>query len=478
MPNLKINTDAAKIDFGDIRRELQIPQDYPADAVQQAVQLAQQPLPDDLPDQTDIPFVTIDPPGSKDLDQALHIEATAGGGFLVRYAIADVARFVTPDSPIDLESRRRGQTYYSPDLITPLHPVELSEGAASLLADQVRPAVVWSIELDATGEVVSVDLRRALVRSVAQLDYATVQQTVESGTMHPSIALLEQVGPLRLALARQRHAITLDLPDAEIERTADGQWTLQLRAVLPVEQWNAEISLLTGMCAAKIMLDNGFGLLRTLPSPTERDIKRLRRETSALGIPWPDGAPPGDVIAGLDGSTPADAAFLQDALALLRGAGYTAFDGTPPKDSGHAGVGAPYAHVTAPLRRLCDRYATEICLAQVAGAEVPGWVRQVLPEVIDTMARTDRTAHDLERRCEAAVSDFLLATRVGQRLSGVVVQIDDNGDAKKARATVALDDPPVSVKAPAAGLTEGSRIDVQVQPNDNGGYSATPVRAN
>ena len=96
-----------------------------------------------------------------------------------------------------------------------------------------------------------------MIASVAQLDYPQCQRDMDAGTLHPSIALLPEIGELRQRLGRERHAISLDLPDSEIVRAPDGHWTLELRAVLPVEQYNAEISLLTGMCAAAIMLDGG-----------------------------------------------------------------------------------------------------------------------------------------------------------------------------------------------------------------------------
>lgn len=470
MPTRKINTSATDIDFGAIRAQLGILDEYPQDAVAEARQVAQQQQ--SAPrDATDIPFVTLDPVGSKDLDQSVHIEAGPNGGYVVRYAIADVASYVHAGGPIDTESRRRGQTYYSPDINVPLHPFELSEGAASMLPGQPTAAVLWTITLDSAGAPTDVQLERALVRSVAQLDYPGAQADAVASRLHASIALLPKVGELRMAAARQRHAITLDLPDAEVERGQDGNWTLTLRAVLPVEQWNAEISLLTGMCAATIMMNGRYGLLRTLPEPQRRDIDKLRKETAALGIPWPSGAAPGDVIAALDGSKPADAAFLQDALRLLRGAGYTPFDGALPGQYQHAGVGAPYAHVTAPLRRLCDRFATEICLAETAGTPVPDWVRQSLSAIADTMEETDRTAHELERQCIGAVSAFLLAGRVGQQFTGVVVQIDET----KNKATIAIDAPPVHANCPADGLTEGTKVTVELVSVDARNYVVKPI---
>ena len=52
----------------------------------------------------------------------------------------------------------------------------------------------------------------------------------------------------------------------QIEPDGTG-WTLALRTVSAAEDWNAQISLLTGMAAAGIMLKAGLGLLRTMPAP-------------------------------------------------------------------------------------------------------------------------------------------------------------------------------------------------------------------
>lgn len=466
-----IRAGAAAIDFAKIRAELQIPEHYPSDAEAEAAVAAvaaaaahrmEGARPGaasyaDRADDRDVELVTIDPPGAMDLDQAVHIES-AGDGYRVRYAIADVTAFVAPGGALDRESRRRAMTLYSPDLRTPLYPTVLSEGAASLLPGSDRPAVLWTIELDASGEPVHVDVRRSIVRSRARLDYPGAQAAANVGRLHPSIALLPQVGMLRLQAARRRHAIDLDLPDAEVVHDGGGHWTLQRRAALPVEKYNAQISLLTGMCAAQIMLRAGVGILRTLPPPTPSQVAALRRATAVFEIPWPRDVPPGDVVSELDASKPREAAFIEDAIQLLRGADYTPFDGTVPKQHEHGGLAAPYAHVTAPLRRLVDRFATEVCLAVHAGRAVPEWARLALPELPGFMTAAARLTSQLEHACTQAVSQFLLAGRVGEVLTGIVVQIEPEKD----RATILLDEPPVRVYGPIDGFSDGSRAAVRL----------------
>jgi len=439
-----------EFDFAAIRAEFEVPEEFPAAALEEA-RNASAPT----TGLVDLPFVTLDPPGSRDLDQAMHL-ARRGEGYRVSYAIADVSTFVIPGGALDQATAERGVTVYCPDGRVPLHPVELSEGAASLLPDQVRPAVLWEIDLDSAGEVVDVGVRRAAVRSVAQLDYPAVQADVDAGTAHESLALLPEIGQRRLALARARHAIELDLPEQEVVAAPEGAWSLVFRSPLPVELWNAQVSLLTGICAARLMLDAGVGVLRTLPKAPKSAVRRLRKVAPSLGVDWPDYLQVGDVLAGLDVSDPRHAAFTNEAATLLRGAGYAAFDGVPPEQPGHAAVAAPYAHVTAPLRRLVDRFGTEVCLAHLAGTPLPGWVRDRLPLLPEQMAVADRRAAAVERAVLDLTEAHLLAGRVGEEFDAVVVDAEDD------RATVVLDSPAVRARSEPLGAGLGERVRVRL----------------
>jgi exoribonuclease R len=444
--------------FAAIRAELGVPGDFPDAAMIAAEQAARRPrLPDR--DLTDVGFVTIDPPGSMDLDQALHIERR-GTGFRVRYAIADVAAFVQPGDPVDLEAHLRGETLYSPDIRTPLHPPALGEAAASLLPGQQRPALVWVIDLDDAGRQVEVDVVRAMVRSRARLDYEGAQATIDQNISDDDVlALLSEVGKLRQQLEAERGAVSLRLPEQEVDVAGDG-FRLRYRAPLPVEDWNAQISLLTGMAAAGIMLEAEVGILRTLPAPDHGAIDMLRRSAHALDVAWPKSLTYQAFVRDLDPATDTGAALLELSTRLLRGAGYTAFDGTPPDDHEHAAVAAPYAHTTAPLRRLVDRYVGELCAAVCAGAEVPAWVREALPTLPAVMAASDHRAHALERACVDLVETVLLAPHVGETFEAAVVEHNHHG------GTVQLRRPPVRAKCDGEALPLGERIEVRLERAD------------
>lgn len=456
----RINTELAEL-----RTRLELSTDWPTDVLAEAERAASLPR---LPgfDATDLELFTVDPPGSRDLDQAMHL-ARRGNGYRLHYAIADIAAFVSPDGAVDTEARRRTQTLYFPDTTIPLHPVRLSEGAASLLPGEVRPALLWQIDLDSHGAVVLADVRRAQVRSRRRLDYVGVQGALDAGAADPQLELLAEIGKLLQAQEQARGGVSLHLPEQEVE-PSDGGYQLGYRAPTAAEGWNAQISLLTGMAAADLMLDAGIGLLRTLPAAPEHAYARLRRIAHALHVEWPETMPYPELIRSLDPTRTTHCAFLNECAGLLRGAGYHFFDtaqGTPPPaDPGHAALAAPYAHCTAPLRRLGDRYALEICRVIAAGEEVAEWVREVLPGLPALMAGGDRHAHEVERACVELVEAELLRGREGEDFDAVVIDVDQH---RPEHGTVQLHEPAVVAKCEGPWrLPLGERIRVRLTQAD------------
>ncbi|GHB26142.1 ribonuclease R [Streptomyces umbrinus] len=452
-----------------LRTELDVPEAFGPQVLAEAERAAREPT---LPayDATDIPLFTIDPPTSTDLDQAMHLSRRPDG-YRVRYAIADVAAFVVPGGLLDAEAHRRVTTLYFPDEKIPLHPQVLSEGVASLLPDQTCPAVLWTIDLDADGRPTATDVRRALVRSRAKLDYASVQKQLDAGTAEEPLALLKDIGLLREQQEVARGGISLNVPEQEITER-DGTYELAYRAPLPADGWNAQISLLTGMAAAELMLAHGTGVLRTLPAAPDGAVGRLRRTARALRIDWPHHVSYAELIRSLDPHLPHHAAFLQECTTLLRGAGYTVFrGGVTPDLTTHAAVAAPYTHCTAPLRRLVDRYASELCLAAAAGEEPPEWVLAALDDLPKRMAEGTRRAGTVERECVDIVEAALLKDRVGELFDGTIVDVQER---EPTVGTVQLESPAVVARIKSeegAGklpLPLGERLRVRLTQADPG----------
>ncbi|WP_344773186.1 RNB domain-containing ribonuclease [Gryllotalpicola kribbensis] len=418
----RLSASAAQSELADalaaLRAELKVPVEFPPAALAEAEQASRAPL-GELPDLTRLDFLTIDPAGSTDLDQAMHLAVT-DAGFEVHYAIADVPFFVTPGGALDDATRRRGQTLYAPDGRIPLHPTEISESAGSLLPGQVRRAFVWRFELAGDGAVTSTSLTRALVKSRRQWSYEEAQRALDDGTAPPALAPLPAVGKALIAQEAARGGASLNTPDQEIVLTPAG-YGVERRVPLPVEDWNAQLSLLTGMAAARIMLDGGVGILRTMPPADEAAVAAFRAQTELLDLPWAEGTEYGEYLRTLDRTQPRALAVLQAAASLFRGAGYEAFDGAPPAQPVQAALAAPYAHVTAPLRRLVDRWGLVVCEALSAGNPVPDWARDSLGELPHIMASTSSVAGRLDASALDRVEAAVLSARIGDAFDAVVL---------------------------------------------------------
>ena len=507
-----------------LRAHYEVPTAFPPEALAEAEAAAgawaqdgpARLLADGARDARDLELVTIDPPGSMDLDQAVLLErltAQAGVGtgaaqepaatYRVHYAIASLATFVTPGGALDAELRRRGETIYAPDAATPLHPEVLSHGAASLLQDAERPACLWTIDLNERGEVVSARVERALVRSRARLSYAQVQAAIDGQGALPQEApadlpeLLAEIGRLRLEREAARGGISMTTPEQVVEVTEAAEATevpgvvspaadpdsaespgpagyrLAYRVPVPAEQYNAQISLLTGMCAARVMVECGVGILRTLPPARPEDYARLRRVAAALGIDWPAAQSYPELVRGLDHAIPAHAAFLEQAMSLFRGSGYLAFgvggvavpaddDASDSEEAVHSAIAARYAHVTAPLRRLVDRYGEEVCIAACAQAPVPEWVLQALPDLPGVMEQTGKRARAIGRGSLTALEALVLRGHEGEVFDGVITSERDG------RGELVLAEPAVVTeiragkRASDGGLPVGERVRVRL----------------
>ena len=452
--------DAARIEaaFARKREELGVRAGFPDDALREAEEAAKRDAAADAgrTDRTDIPFVTIDPPGSRDLDQAFRIERD-GDGLRAWYAIADVGFFVRRGGAIEREAWLRGLTFYAPDHREPLYPPVLGTDAASLLPDQDRPAVLFGLRLDARAEVVEHTVERARVRSRAQLTYAQALQHVESGgetfrgePWADSLTLLKEFGEKRRERERERGGVSLPIVNQHVQQDAAARlgYVLEYERANAAEDWNAQMSLLTGHVAALRMLEARVGMLRTMPPPDEERMHAFRRAARALGFRWPEGAGYGEFIRSLDLNHPNLLPLLWQARRVAGGADYVAFDGEPPADPLHHALAMPYAHVTAPLRRLGDRYVLDLLVALAAGGRPPADEVASLLRLPPVMNELESKEGRLERGVVDVAEAWALRGCVGDRFTATVLGV------RQGKAEVQIEKPPVRADA---SLPEGHR---------------------
>lgn len=423
--------------FAQIRTEFALPTGFAPEVERAAQAAAAVPLVTagdrvDRVDRTELEMVTLDPLGSTDLDQAFVVRRD-GKDIILEYAIADVAAFVPCGGVVEAEAWKRGGTVYAPDGRIPQYPEVICEDAASLLPRGPRPCVLLTVVVAPDGSVHLRDACRAVVSSREQLAY----ELVSGDSLGADVRELSE----RVAAAeRARGAQRIEFPEQELvpDSHAPGGVRLAVRDRRDSEDINSSLSLAANVAVAAMMVEHRVGLFRSMPAPDDGAIAKLRKEAKGLSIEWHRDEGLKDLERRLDPHNPRHLAFFLD---VRRGGGRAGYEwwsgaGDPPT---HAAIGGCYAHATAPLRRLADRYVLDLVVDLCAG-RVPDAAAlnrmALLPEVMDrydsVSAKVDRAAIDL-------VEAVMLADRVGEEFEAVV--LDGNG----AKAQVQLDDLPVRV---------------------------------
>lgn len=436
--------------LADIRSQFKVPASFPPEVLT-AAEVAAGRVPSEHADRTDKPFVTLDPASSTDLDQAFAIES-AGADLVLHYAIADVAWFVADGDPIDKEAWTRGATSYLPDGKAGLYPPVLAEAAASLLPAGPRPCIIFTVRVAPDGAVRLAGAERATIRSRAKLAYDSVRDS----------DLPKQFGELARRIAEaeaRRGAARVDPPEQEVERGADGRFTLAMRPQLPSELRNAALSLACNLAIADALYSARTGLFRVMAPPDERAILRLRNTARAFGLDWPDAMPLGTFERSLNPRDRRESAFMLAVRRAGNGASYEPFrQGVRPW---HAAMAATYAHGTAPLRRLADRYVVRAALAVANGRPVPTAVSEAFQLLPATMAKADARDGQIERAVIDLAETAFLSGREGELFEAVVTDLGESG----ARIQLCAD--PVVARVQAHDVQPGDRIRVKLLQADS-----------
>ncbi len=431
--------------LADIRAQFAVPSDFPAAVLIEAEAAAAKPIVGRA-DWTGRDFATLDPATSTDLDQAFAIE-WSGTDIILYYAIADTAWFAQPQGALDHEAWARGETIYLPDGKASLYPPLLCEGAASLLPGVDRPAVVFTIRIDPSGKSKLEGAVRAVIRSRAKLAYETVQASDLPNGFDELSRRIE-------AAEDARGASRVDPPSQEVEIGPDGNFTLAFKPQLRSEVQNAAMSLAANLAIADTMLAHRTGLFRVMPEPDDRSIWRLRHSAKALGLVWPKHEPLDQFERSLDATDPRHAAFRAAVRRSGPRASYAPYqEGVIPW---HSAMAATYAHATAPLRRLADRYVIEATLQIAAGQPVSAEIEAAFPLLPPVMAKADEKAGQIERAVLSLAEAITLEGREGSRFDAVVTDVDERG------ARVQLSDPAVIARVDGKGAIPGDTIIVQL----------------
>jgi len=431
-----------------IRTQFQLPAAFPPAAEAEAEVVARR-RPDQHADRTALPFVTLDPAQSRDLDQAFAIESS-GSDLILHYAIADVGWFVPNGGAMDAEAWIRGTSQYLPDGKAPLYPPALSEGAASLLPDGDRPAIIFTVRVDQAGAARLDGVERALIRSRAKLAYETAtEQELPTG--------FAELARRIEAAERERGGARVEPPEQEVVQD-NGCYRLRFRPQSWAEQRNAAMSLATNLAVADALLAAHTGLFRIMDEPMEWAVRRLHHTAKALGIDWPKKEPLQQLEHRLDPEDHDQAALMIAIRRASPGAAYQPYrDGVKPW---HAAVAATYAHATAPLRRLADRFVVETALAIANGRPVPEAAQAAFELLPAVMAKADALGGQINRAVIDLAEAVALQGRDGERFEAVVTDVDQRG------ARIQICSPPVVARLKDKELVPGQDLPVRLDSAD------------
>ncbi|RUX03537.1 RNB domain-containing ribonuclease, partial [Mesorhizobium sp. M8A.F.Ca.ET.059.01.1.1] len=252
----------------------------------------------------------------------------------------------------------------------------------------------------------------------------------------------------------RRGASRVDPPEQEVERLADGTYRLAFRPLLQSEQDNAALSLAANMAIADAMLAHHTGLFRVMSDPDAFKVQRLRNAAQALGLSWPASTGLRDYQRTLDPTDPRQAALMLEIRHASPGASYQPYqDGVVPW---HEAMAATYAHATAPLRRLADRYVVRCALAIANGQPVPQAVTDAFARLPKAMGRADSRASLINHAAIDLAEAVMLEGREGETFKAVVTDVVDHG------VRVQLADMPVVANVKASGLRQGEDLKLRL----------------
>lgn len=358
------DADEPEVQFLSIALEHGLRIDFPEDVDAAAAALPEDPDAAEYAGRVDLrehPLVTIDGETARDFDDAVCVE-THGSGFRARVAIADVAHYVRPGSPIDREAALRGTSVYFPDRAIPMLPPRLSNELCSLNPDRDRLVLVAEMDLDGRGAPLDARFYRAVMRSRARLTYTEVAAALDGGAVRAEVTALrpqlERMHALMKILYQRRlqaGSLDLDLPEALIELSEEGRSVgIRVAARNDAHRIVEELMLAANQAVAGHLRDLGVPLpYRIHEPPDPDDVDELNQFLGPFGfrVDYERSVRPADVqrmLARLGGHSLSQVLSRQVLRSLAR-AQYST------NNAGHFGLAFPvYCHFTSPIRRYPD----------------------------------------------------------------------------------------------------------------------------
>jgi len=454
-------------------REHGLDPEFPAAAREQVAQLDGPPTTTEEPtrDLRSMLWCSIDNDDSRDLDQLSVAEKQANGDVRVLVAVADVDAAVRKGSPCDTHAARNTTSVYTPAVIFPMLPEELSTDMTSLNDGTDRLAIVVELAVAPDGSVRSSDVYGARVHNKAKLAYNSVAAWMDGTGPLPTPAArvagmddqlrIQDRAAQALNEARKKRG-ALEFDTGEVRAVFDGD---TLHDVAP-ERPNRAKSLIENLMIAAngvvaVFLDaKGFPSLRRVVRSPER-WGRIRGVAAGLGESLPEQPDSVALSAFLTRRRQADPTrFMDLSMTIIRllGSGEYVVDPPGAEPPGHFGLAVRnYSHSTAPNRRYPDLITQRLLKAALAGHPSP-YSLDELNQLAGQCTRQEDAANKVERQVRKSATALLVASRIGDVFDAFVTGASNKG------TFVRVPTPPIEGKLVRgqAGLDVGDRVRVRL----------------
>lgn len=388
-------------------------------------------------DLRDIPLITIDPADARDHDDAIWAEADTDpknkNGWHVIVAIADVAHYVQPGSPLDQEAIRRGNSCYFPDRVVPMLPEALSAGLCSLQPDQDRACIAVHMWFDENGNKLRHKFVRGLMRSHANINYTDAQHALDGNPNAHTLPFVDSVlKPLKgafdsLMIAREkREPLELDLPERKIELGEDGRIrSITLRERMDTHRIVEEFMISANVAAAEELEKKPTpAIYRVHETPPLDKLENLREFLASIDLKLTKGAVMIPRLFNGILSKVHDTAFEPMVNQLVLRSQTQAY--YSPDNMGHFGLAlSRYAHFTSPIRRYADLLVHRGLIRALSLGDdglTPSEIDE-MSELGDHISSTERRAMAAERDSTDRYMAAYLSEHVGDEFVGRVTGV-------------------------------------------------------
>ena len=374
-------------------------------------------------DLQNIPFVTIDGADAKDFDDAVWAEKDKSG-WHVMVGIADVSWYVRPDSELDKEAFRRGNSTYFPDRVIPMLPFALSNGVCSLNPNEPRGALVCEVWLDKDGKKKRHKFYRALIRSVARLTYDEVQGVIDN-TRKLDINLDALISVYKLLEKQRQHRGTLELDVPERQVVLDKKGNVKevhLREQNDAMKLIEELMILANVSAAETLTELGQGTLyRVHDHPSNEKIEALNTYLKTLNKKTiSTSALPRDFNAILKNFGKQNYVLNNLILRTQAQAVYS------PENIGHFGLALEkYTHFTAPIRRYSDLLVHRLLVSGLKlgeGGITPEQTKN-MEHLAEHISVTERQSANAEQNATDRYLASSMQDKIGQAFTGRISSV-------------------------------------------------------